>query len=528
MKAREFFIIISTIVVLTIVGISFFWLPVLWSFIFFGPLILMGVFDMLQKSHTIRRNFPLIGRFRYVLESVRPEIMQYFVETDTEGRPLNRILRSLIYRRAKKVNDTEPFGTQMNLYHSGYEWMEHSMYAKQNPQEIGKFPRLIIGGSECKQPYNSSLLNISAMSFGSLSTNAVMALNKGAKMGNFAHNTGEGGISPYHLKHEGDLIWQIGTGYFGCRTEEGSFNEMTFKENALRPQVKMIEIKLSQGAKPGHGGILPGSKNTEEIAAIRGVKPHIAVHSPPSHSAFSNPIEFMHFIKRLRELSDGKPIGFKLCIGRKQEFMDFCEAMICTGVKPDFITVDGGEGGTGAAPVEFANSMGMPLREGLVFAHDTLRGFGLRKDIKLIVAGKIITGFHMARAIALGADGCNSARAMMLSIGCIQALQCNSNTCPVGVATQNKSLVKGLVVEDKAVRAKNYHEGTIHSFLELIAAAGLDGPYDLQRGHINKRVSMYNVKTYAEIYPEIEENSLLHLETIPESYQKFFQLTRIM
>ena len=290
----------------------------------------------------------------------------------------------------------------------------------------------------------------------------------------------------------------------------------------------MIEIKLSQGAKPGHGGILPASKNTEEIAKIRHVKPHVAVHSPPAHSTFSNPIEFMHFIKKVRELSDGKPIGFKLCIGRKQEFMDFCEAMICTGIKPDFITVDGGEGGTGAAPVEFANSIGMPLREGLVFVDDTLRGFGLRKDIKVIVAGKIITGFHIARAIALGADGCNSARAMMLSIGCIQALQCNNNTCPVGVATQNKSLVKGLVVDDKAVRAFNYHETTIHSFLELIAAAGLDGPYDLRRKHINKRVGMYNVLTYDEIYPPLEEGSLLSLETIPESYQKYFQLTRIM
>ncbi|MCL4155704.1 UNVERIFIED_CONTAM: hypothetical protein GTU68_052006 [Idotea baltica] len=487
----------------------------------------MGVFDLLQKKHTIRRNFPLIGRFRYVLESVRPEIMQYFVETDTEGRPLNRILRSLIYRRAKKVNDTEPFGTQMNLYHSGYEWMEHSMYAKQNPQEIGKFPRLVIGGADCKQPYSSSLLNISAMSFGSLSTNAVMALNKGAKLGNFAHNTGEGGISPYHLKHGGDLIWQVGTGYFGCRNEDGTFNADTFKKNATKPEVKMIEIKLSQGAKPGHGGILPASKNTEEIAAIRHVKPGVAVHSPPSHSSFSDPIEFMHFIKKLRDLSDGKPIGFKLCIGRRQEFMDFCEAMICTGIKPDFITVDGGEGGTGAAPVEFANSIGMPLREGLVFVNDTLIGFGLRKDIKVIVAGKIITGFHVARAIALGADGCNSARAMMLSIGCIQALQCNTNTCPVGVATQNKSLVKGLDVEDKSVRAHNYHDATIHSFLELIAAAGLDGPYDLRREHINKRVGMYNILTYDDIYPPVEEGCLLNIETIPESYQKFFQLTRI-
>tara|TARA_B100000945_G_scaffold316148_1_gene316537 strand:+ start:63 stop:1127 length:1065 start_codon:yes stop_codon:yes gene_type:complete len=353
-------------------------------------------------------------------------------------------------------------------------------------------------------------------------------MNKGAQMGNFAHNTGEGGISDYHLEGGGDLIWQIGTGYFGCRNDDGTFNETTFRENALRPAVKMIEIKLSQGAKPGHGGILPAVKNTEEIAKIRHIKPGIAVHSPPSHSAFSNPIQFMHFIKKLRDLSDGKPIGFKLCVGRKQEFMDFCEAMIYTGITPDFITVDGGEGGTGAAPVEFSNTMGMPSREGLVFVHDTLVGFGLRKEIKVIVAGKIISGFHMARAIALGADGCNSARAMMLAVGCIQALQCNTNTCPVGVATQNKSLMKGLVVSDKSVRVKNYHEATIHSFLELVAAAGLDGPQDLRREHISKRVSMYKVATYDEIYPYMQEGCLLKLSDIPEEYQRFYKLTRIM
>ncbi len=528
MKVREFFILISVLVTLSIVAISFFWQPILWLFILVAPLILMGIFDVFQKSHTIRRNFPVIGRFRYVLESIRPEIMQYFVETDTEGRPINRILRSLVYRRAKGENDTEPFGTQLNLYHSGYEWLEHSMYAKHNPKDIGKFPRLLIGGKDCKQPYSSSLLNISAMSFGSLSTNAVMALNKGAKMGGFAHNTGEGGISSYHLEHGGDLIWQVGTGYFGCRKEDGTFNPETFKTNALRPEVKMIEIKLSQGAKPGHGGILPAVKNTEEIAKIRHVKPGVAVHSPPSHSAFSDPMEFMQFIKQLRELSGGKPIGFKLCLGRKQEFMDFCEAMIATGITPDFITVDGGEGGTGAAPVEFSNSMGMPLREGLVFVHDTLVGYGLRKEMKVIVAGKIITGFHVARAIALGADGCNSARAMMLSIGCIQALQCNNNTCPVGVATQNKSLVKGLVVEDKAPRAERYHNATIQSFLELIAAAGLNGPEELSRNHISKRVGSFDIKTYDEIYPYLEENSLLNENTIPQEYKKFFQLTRMM
>jgi len=528
MKVREQFILISVIVVVAIIVIALFWLPILWILLLVGPLILMGVFDIFQTKHTLRRNFPLIGRFRYVLESIRPEIMQYFVETDTEGRPLNRILRSLVYQRAKGVNDTEPFGTQMDIYHSGYEWMEHSMYAKHNPKHIGEFPRLLIGGKDCTQPYSSSLLNISAMSFGSLSKNAVLALNKGAKMGNFAHNTGEGGISDYHLEHGGDLIWQVGTGYFGCRNDDGTFNETTFRVNAIRPEVKMIEIKLSQGAKPGHGGILPGIKNTEEIAKIRHIQPHIAVHSPPSHSAFSDPMQFMSFIKKLRELSDGKPIGFKLCVGRKQEFMDFCEAMIRTGIKPDFITVDGGEGGTGAAPVEFSNSMGMPLREGLIFVHDTLVGYGLKDDIKVIVAGKIITGFHVARAIALGADGCNSARGMMLAVGCIQALRCNTNNCPTGVATQNPSLVRGLVVDDKAPRAQRYHEATIHSFLELIAAAGLNDPGDLNRSHISKRAGLYKVQTYEEIYPYMVPGSLLDVANIPENYKKLFHVTRIM
>ncbi len=524
MKAREQFILLSIILTVLILGVGTFWQSALWSFIIIAPLIVMGVFDIFQKKHTIRRNFPLLGRFRYALEAVRPEIMQYFVETDTQGRPLNRIFRSLIYQRAKKENDTTPFGTQMNVYRSGYEWMDHSMYAKNSPKEIGEFPRLVIGGVDCKQPYSSSLLNISAMSFGSLSKNAVMALNKGAKEGNFAHNTGEGGLSPYHLKYGGDLIWQIGTGYFGCRDEHGNFSDEPFKKGAMKEQVKMIEIKLSQGAKPGHGGILPASKNTVEISEIRHIEPHVDVHSPPAHSAFSGPIEFMHFIKKLRDLSGGKPIGFKLCVGKKQEFIDICKAMLSTGIKPDFITVDGGEGGTGAAPVEFSNSMGMPLREGLVFVHDTLVGFGLKKEIKVIAAGKIITGFHMARAIALGADGCNSARAMMLAIGCIQALECNKNTCPVGVATQNKSLMKGLVVEDKSIRTANYQEETIHSFLELIAASGLESPHDIKRKHINKRIGMYNVAKYEDIYPYVKDGCLLNDKTIPENYQIFFNL----
>jgi len=507
MKVREKFILIAIFTILFTFIISYFWHPFIWSFILTAPLILMGIFDIIQKKHTIRRNFPVIGRLRYVLEAIRPEISQYFVETDTGGRPLNRIFRSMVYQRAKKVNDTAPFGTQMNVYRSGYEWMDHSMYAIN--KKITDFPRITIGGKDCKQPYKSSLLNISAMSFGSLSKNAVMAMNKGAKLGNYAQNTGEGGLSPYHLKYGADIIWQIGTGYFGCRNGDGTFNAETFAKNANKPEVKMIELKISQGAKPGHGGILPAIKNTPEIASIRHIKPHQDVLSPPSHSAFSNPIEFMHFIKQLRQLSNGKPIGFKLCIGKKQEFIDICKAMIKTGIQPDYIAVDGGEGGTGAAPVEFTNSIGMPLREGLVFVHDTLTGFDLRKDIKLIAAGKIISGFHMARAMALGADICYSARAMMLSIGCIQALQCNNNTCPVGVATQNKSLMKGLDVDDKGQRNANFHETTVHSFLELLHAAGLHHPKEISRKHINRRIGMHKVAKYNEIYPEMITGCLL-------------------
>lgn len=434
--------------------------------------------------------------------------MQYFVETDTEGRPISRMFRSLIYQRAKKINDTTPFGTQMDIYNAGYEWMDHSMYAH-NAIIMEKNPRVYIGGQRCKQPYHASILNISAMSYGSLSKNAILALNKGASMGDFAHNTGEGGISSYHLEHKGDLIWQIGTGYFGCRDEKGNFDSEQFRKKALLDQVKMIEIKISQGAKPGHGGILPASKNTPEIAAIRGVKPYTEIHSPSTHSAFTNSHELMGFIEKLRNLSTGKPIGFKLCIGKKQEFIDLCKVMVETGIKPDFITIDGGEGGTGAAPVEFSNSLGMPLRDGLAFAYDTLLGYNLKEEIKLIASGKVFTGFHIARVLALGADLVNSARGMMLAVGCIQALQCNKNTCPVGVATQNKALMKGLDVENKAVRVANYHKGTINAFTELIAAAGLCTSTELNRSHINRRVSMNTVMRYDEIFPLPTSGELL-------------------
>lgn len=508
MKARESFIIISIITLVTISLISTIWKPILWSFVFFAPLIILGTLDILQKKHTIRKNFPVLGHGRYLLEKIRPEIMQYFVETDTEGRPINRVFRSLVYQRAKKTNDTVPFGTQMDVYRVGYEWMEHSMYAYGH-DAVNPHPRVTVGGPNCEKPYSASLLNISAMSFGSLSANAVLALNKGAKQGGFSHNTGEGGISPYHLEYGGDLIWQIGTGYFGCRTKDGNFCIDTYAKKAVLDSVKMIEIKISQGAKPGHGGILPAIKNTEEISNIRGVQAHTNVNSPPSHSAFSSATELMNFIQLLRKKSEGKPVGFKLCIGKKQEFIDLCKAMVSTNIKPDFITVDGGEGGTGAAPVEFSNSMGMPLKDALAFVVDTLIGYNLKKDIKIIASGKIISGFHIARILALGADMVNSARAMMLSIGCIQALQCNNNTCPVGIATQSKSLMNGLDVDDKANRAANFHHETLHSFSELIAAAGIASPADLKRKHINRRISTTKVLKYEDIFPNFKKGSLL-------------------
>lgn len=508
MKPREIFIILSIVLLAIIVGIYTVWKPIIWSLIIIGPIIILGYTDIFQKKHTIKRNFPVLGDLRYMLEKVRPEIMQYFVETDVDGTPINRLFRSLIYQRSKKVNDTAPFGTRMDVYRAGYEWMDHSIYAKNNLNfESG--PRVLVGGADCKKPYSASILNISAMSFGALSKNAVLAMNAGAKIGGFAHNTGEGGISEYHNQPGGDLIWQIGTGYFGCRTSDGNFCPDTFQKNAKAENVKMIEIKISQGAKPGHGGILPASKNTPEIAKIRHIDAHTDVYSPPGHTAFNNAESLMKFVKQLRDLSGGKPIGFKLCVGKKEEFADMCKAMISTGIKPDFITIDGGEGGTGAAPIEFSNSLGMPLRDGLAFAVNMLRGFDVKEEIKVIASGKVFSGFHIARVIALGADLVYSARAMMLAVGCIQALQCNTNTCPVGVTTQNKSLMKGLVVEDKATRVANFHHETVKSFIELMAASCISSPADLNRAHINRRVSMEKVLKYIEIYPEMKEGSLL-------------------
>ncbi len=513
---RKIFVIVSVVISILVLIWSYFWIDALVSFLFIGPLIYMGVIDMVQTKQSIKRNFPLLGRLRYVLEDMRPKIQQYFVESDIDGAPINRIDRSVIYQRAKKQIDTTPFGTLLNVYAEGYEWMNHSIVPI-DFHKIDHHPKVLVGGKECKQPYDASVLNVSAMSFGSLSGNAIEALNAGANIGGFAHNTGEGGISNHHLKNKGDIIWQVGTGYFGARDDEGNFSPEAFSKNALRPEVKMIELKLSQGAKPGHGGILPAKKNTPEIAAIRGVKAGTTVFSPPFHSAFSTPKEMMVFIQRMRELSGGKPVGFKLCVGRKSEFISICKAMVELNIYPDFITVDGGEGGTGAAPPEFSNFVGMPLLDGLSFVDNMLKGFDVRRHIKVIASGKILTGFQMIRAIALGADMCNSARAMMMALGCIQALECNRNTCPTGVATQDPQLVEGLVVDDKKVRVANYHKNTIESFVELMAASGIDTPSKLNRHQINRRVFMDQVRTFEEIYPSVPVGAMVN-GAIPERY----------
>ncbi len=479
-----------------------------WAFVVVAPLVLLGISDLTQKHQTLKHNFPIIGRMRWWAEWMRPKVYQYFIESDTDGAPFNRLSRNVIYQRAKKVNDTTPFGTQLDVYALGYEWLNHSI-APIPLSKVNHDPRVVVGGPDCKQPYSASIYNVSAMSYGSLSKNAIMALNGGAKIGGFAHNTGEGGLSPYHLAPGGDIFWQIGTGYFSCRNADGTFNYEAFAERAVLPNVKMIEIKLSQGAKPGHGGILPASKVTDEIAKIRLVEKGKDVLSPPYHTAFGTPMELVGYIKKLRELSGGKPIGFKLCIGQKSQFIAICKAMIKTNTMPDFITVDGGEGGTGAAPLEFTNSVGMPLRDALAFVYDTLNGFGIKKHIKIIASGKVHTGFDLVKNISLGADMCNAARAMMISLGCIQALECNTNTCPTGVATQNPKLYKGLDVDNKKVRVANFHHETIKAAVELMAAAGIDHPEKLHRSHIYRRVSANQIQTYAQMYPNMLKGSLL-------------------
>jgi glutamate synthase domain-containing protein 2 len=456
----------------------------------------LAVHNVRRSRHTILRNFPVVGYFRYFFESIRPELRQYFGESDLDGRPFSRRQRSIVYQRAKNVRQTVPFGMQDDPGRPGHEWVAHSSF----PVHVhDKNLRVRIGNRQCDQPYDASILNIGAMSYGALSKTAISALNEGAALENFAHNTGEGSISDYHMRG-GDLVWQIGTGYFGCRDTEGYFFPELFQVNASRKNVKMIELKLSQGAKPGHGGILPAEKNTPEIASIRNVEPHTTVYSPPAHSAFSNPIELMQFIRQLRALSGGKPVGFKLCIGDKQEFIDICNAIVVTRIVPDFITVDGSEGGTGAAPLEFTDNIGMPLHDALAFVTQTLEIFNLKRDISIIAAGRIITAFDILKVLSLGASACYSARGMMMSMGCIQALKCDSGECPVGIATQRPSLYKGLNVTDKRVRVANFHKNTLGAVVEMMEACGFKTLNEIHPSKFFRKVDTLRTKSFREIY----------------------------
>ena len=497
------------VLALACAGLSFL-TPWAWAGVaLFGGLTFLGIRDLRQTRHAILRNYPILGHMRFMFEGIRPEIRQYLIESDQDELPFSRDERSLVYQRAKGVEDKRPFGTRERVYEAGYEWITHSV----RPRHIDNPDfRVAVGGPDCAQPYSASVYNISAMSFGALSSNAILALNQGAKAGGFAHDTGEGGISRYHRQGGGDIIWEIGSGYFGCRARDGGFDPGRFAEQAADPQVKMIEIKLSQGAKPGHGGVLPAAKITPEIAEARGVPMGEDCVSPAAHSAFSTPFEFMDFIARLRDLSKGKPVGFKLCIGHRREFMCMVKAMLDTGITPDFIVIDGKEGGTGAAPLEFANHMGMPLVEGLTFAHNTLRGAGLRDRIRIGASGKLVTAFHLAKAFALGADWANSARGYMFAIGCIQAQACHTNHCPVGVATQDPLRARALVVPDKAQRVFNFHRNTLKALAELTGAAGLDHPSGFQPHHLIMREKDRDMVTGDEVYPYLPEGFLLRDE----------------
>ncbi len=483
----------------------------------FGGLVLVGLRDMSQTKHAVLRNYPVLGHVRYFFEMIRPEIRQYLIESDDEEVPFSREARAIVYQRAKNVEDKRPFGTKMKVYSGDYQWLTHSI----QPKKIADTNfRITIGGPECKQPYEASIYNISAMSFGALSANAISALNRGAKMGGFAHDTGEGGISRYHRDGGGDLIWEIGTGYFGCRTAEGGFDPDKFREVAADPQIKMIEIKLSQGAKPGQGGVLPAAKITPEIAEARGVPMGVDCVSPASHSAFQTPIQMMEFIAQLRDLSAGKPIGFKLCIGHRREFMCIVRAMLETGITPDFIVIDGKEGGTGAAPLEFANHMGMPLVEGLTFAHNTLRGAGLRDRIRIGASGKLIHAFDIAKALALGADWANSARGFMFAVGCIQAQACHTNHCPTGVATQDPLRQRAINVPDKAQRVANFHRNTLKALGDMSGAAGLDHPIKFLPHHLMMRENDRDMVTGEDVYPYMPVGFLLREDDDRYGYLK--------
>ncbi|MFM1989710.1 MAG: hypothetical protein RJA99_2667 [Pseudomonadota bacterium] len=488
-----------------------------------GALLVLGIADLLQARHSILRNYPILGHVRFLFESIRPEIRQYLIESDTEAVPFSREQRAIVYQRAKQELDKRPFGTQLDAYASGFEWINHSI----SPAPVASHDfRVRIGGAACTQPYDASVFNISAMSFGALSANAIRALNAGAKRGGFAHDTGEGSISVHHRANGGDLIWEIGSGYFGCRDAEGRFDPERFVENALDPQVRMIEVKLSQGAKPGHGGVLPGPKVSAEIAQARGVPVGVDCVSPARHSAFATPIELLGFVERLRTLSGGKPTGFKLAIGHPWEWFAIAKAMLETGIVPDFIVVDGKEGGTGAAPAEFIDRLGTPMQDGLRLVHDTLVGLGLRERVRLGAAGKLTSGFDLARTMAFGADWCNSARGFMFALGCIQSMSCHTDRCPTGVATQDPTRQRALVVEDKATRVFNFHRNTLRALAELVAAAGLQHPSQLRTHHIMRRVSPHEIRLLSTLYPSLQPGELLDGEADAPVYRTFWSQAR--
>ena len=476
-----------------------------WGVALFGGFSGLGAWDLLQTRSTLRRNYPILAHFRYGLESIGPEIRQYFIESDTAEVPYSRQQRALIYQRAKAVNDTRPFGTQQDVYGSEYEWINHSVM----PTEIPSADFRIRIGAQAAHPYDASVFNISAMSFGALSANAIRALNDGAKRGGFYHDTGEGSISPYHREHGGDLVWEIGSGYFGCRNDDGGFSEERFAANARDPQVKMIELKLSQGAKPGHGGVLPAAKVSAEISATRGVRQGVDCVSPARHSAFSTPVGLLEFVARMRELSGGKPVGFKLAIGHPWEWFAIAKAMHETGILPDFIVIDGGEGGTGAAPAEFIDHVGVPMHEALMLVHNTLVGLNLRDCIRIGAAGRIASAFDIARTLAMGADWCNAARGFMFALGCIQAQSCHTSRCPTGIATQDPSRWRKLDVPDKATRVHQFHRNTLKALRELLCAAGLEHPSELGPEHILRRVSPFEVRSLGALYSFIAPGALL-------------------
>lgn len=513
---KKFFIWSAPISFILVFILSMFQMGFAYLYLIVIPYIGLGIHDLYSK-HNVLRNYPVIGHLRYMLEYVRPEIQQYFINSNHNGRPFNREKRSIVYQRAHNVMDTLPFGTQQDIDRPGYEYSLHSLHPVVPDEE--KSMRIMVGNHQCKHPYNASRLNISALSFGALGHTAIEALNWGAKMGNFAHNTGEGGLSPYHLKYGGDIILQIGTANFGFRDNNGQFSEKKFIEKSSLEVVKMIELKLSQGAKPSHGGLLPGQKVNQEIADIRGIPVGQDCLSPATHSSFSTPKEMMHFIAKLRELSGGKPVGFKLCIGVKKEFLGICKAMIETDIYPDFITIDGAEGGTGAAPLEFSNRLGLPINEGLNYAHNVLKGLNIRPSIRLIASGKVATAYDLLVKIAIGANLVNSARAMMFSLGCIQSLRCNTNECPTGIATQDPNRTVAVEPEHKRFRVFNYHFNTLKNMIELMGAMGIRTPTDLKPHHIYHRIGEGKSITYEDLFPSIDEGSLLGKD-IPKAYAK--------